>query len=49
MGWDAVAPRGKMSAFDKDSFWKLAGWIFGIYAGAVTTVLAFGIEPSLLG
>jgi hypothetical protein len=38
-----------MAGFDKHSFWKFAGWTFVIYAGAVTTVLAFGIEPSLLG
>jgi hypothetical protein len=49
MGRGAVAPRGNMPGFEKDIFWKLAGWTFGIYVGAVTTALAFGIEPSLLG
>jgi hypothetical protein len=48
MGWGAVAARGIMPGFEKDIFWKLAGWTFVIYVGAVTTVLAFGIEPSLL-
>ena len=49
MGWGAVAARGIMPGFEKDIFWKLAGWTFAVYAGAVTTALAFGIEPSLLG
>jgi hypothetical protein len=49
MGRGAVAPRGIMPGLEKDIFWKLAGWTFVIYAGAVTTVFAFGIEPSLLG
>jgi hypothetical protein len=49
MGRGAVAPRGNMPGFEKDIFWKLAGWTFAVYAGAVTTALAFGIEPSLLG
>jgi hypothetical protein len=38
-----------MSGFDEDSFWKLAGWTFAIYIGAVATALGFGIDPSLLG
>jgi hypothetical protein len=38
-----------MPAFDEEIFWKLAGWTFAIYTGAVAAVLAFGIEPSLLG
>jgi hypothetical protein len=45
----AVAARGNMPGFEKDIFWKLAGWTFVVYVGAVTTALAFGIEPSLLG
>jgi hypothetical protein len=49
MGRGAVAPLGNMPGFEKDIFWKLAGWTFAVYAGAVTTALAFGIEPSLLG
>jgi hypothetical protein len=49
MGRGAVAPRGIMTGFEKDIFWKLAGWTFAVYAAAVTTALAFGIEPSLLG
>jgi hypothetical protein len=38
-----------MPGFDEDIFWKLAVWTLAIYAGAVTTSLALGIEPSLLG
>ena len=44
-----VGPAGTMPGFGKDIFWKLASWTFGIYAGAVTTALALGIEPSFLG
>ena len=49
MGRGAVAPRGNMPGFEKDIFWKLVGCTFVICAGAVTTVFAFGVEPSLLG
>jgi hypothetical protein len=49
MGWGAVAARGIMPGFEKDIFWKLAGFTFVIYVGAVTTALGFHIEPSLLG
>jgi hypothetical protein len=38
-----------MPGIEKDIFWKLAGWTLGIYVGAVSTALAFHIEPSLLG
>ena len=37
-----------MSGSD-DIFWKRAGWTFSIYVGAVTTALAIGIDPSLIG
>jgi len=38
-----------MPGTTEDIFWKLAAWTLAIYAGAVTTALAFGIEPSLAG
>jgi hypothetical protein len=38
-----------MRGLTEDIFWKLAGWTLAIYAGAVTTALALGIEPSLVG
>jgi hypothetical protein len=38
-----------MPGFDENIFWKLAGWTFAVYAGAVTAAFAFGIEPPLLG
>ena len=49
MGMAARHSRGEtMSGFD-EIFWKLAGWTFSIYVAAVTTALAIGIEPSLIG
>ena len=45
----AVAPWEIMPGFEKDIFWRLAGWTFLVYVGAVTTALGFGIEPLLLG
>jgi hypothetical protein len=48
MGWRRAVAGEIMQGFD-DIFWKLTGWTVSIYVGAVTTALAFGIEPSLLG
>ena len=49
MGARLFPGEGTMPGFAEDIFWKLAGWTFVIYAGAVTAALAFGIEPSLIG